>query len=81
VMNIMVDKGYLKRVKQGNGFVYQPVITREFTLRRMMRDTVNRLFDGSVSSAVVHLLDSNELNDNELKEVKKLVRRKGGKQS
>jgi len=81
IMNIMVDKGYLKRTKEGNGFVYEPVVTRESTTRRMVRDTVNRLFDGSVSAAVVHLLDGSELNDDEMKELRKLVRRKGEKRS
>jgi predicted transcriptional regulator len=47
----------------------------------MVRDTVNRLFDGSVSAAVVHLLDGSELNDDEMKELRKLVRRKGEKRS
>jgi predicted transcriptional regulator len=79
VMNIMVDKGYLKRVKDGNGYVYEPIITRESTTRHMLRDTVNRLFDGSVSAAMVHLLDESELNDGEMKELRKLIRRKGEK--
>ena len=81
MMNIMVEKGYLRRTKQGNGFVYEPTITQESTLKRMLRDTVNRLFDGSVSAAMVHLLDGSDLNEDELKEVQKIVRRKGEKRS
>lgn len=81
IMNIMVGKGYLKRIKSGTGYVYEPKVSRESTTRCMLRDTVNRLFDGSVSAAVVHLLDQGELNDAELKEVQKLVRRKGEKKS
>lgn len=81
VMNIMVDKGYLTRKKDGNGYVYVPKITRESTTRRMLRDTVNRLFDGSVSAAVVHLLDEGELSENEMKELQKLVRGKKEKKS
>lgn len=81
IMNIMVDKGYLNRVKDGNGYVYEPAVSRESTTKRMLRDTVNRLFDGSVSAAVVHLLDEGELNDAELKELRKLVRGKKEKQS
>ncbi len=81
VMNIMVDKGYLTRKKDGNGFVYEPKITRESTTRKMLRDTVNRLFDGSVSAAVVHLLDEGELSENEMKELQKLVRGKKEKKS
>lgn len=76
IMNIMVDKGYLTRKKDGNGYVYAPKISRESTMRRMLRDTVNRLFDGSVSAAVVHLLDEGELSEREMKELQKLVRGK-----
>ena len=61
--------------------MYEPKITRESTTRRMLRDTVNRLFDGSVSAAVVHLLDAGELSENEMKELQKLVRGKKEKRS
>ena len=69
------------RKKNGNGYVYEPKITRESTTRRMLRDTVNRLFDGSVSAAVVHLLDEGELSENEMRELQKLVRGKKEKRS
>ena len=81
IMNIMVDKGYLKRVKEGNGYVYEATVSRESTTRRMLRDTVNRLFDGSVRAAMVHLLDGTELDDDEMKELRKLVRGKKEKKS
>jgi BlaI family penicillinase repressor len=73
VMSIMVDKGYLKRSKRGGSYVYRPVITQASTARRMLDDVVNRVYDGSVGLAALHLLESKDLSEEELKALRKLL--------
>ena len=62
IMTIMVEKGYLQRVKQDNYFVYRARITRESTTRGMLRDLVERAFDGSAAAAMVNLLETSDLD-------------------
>ncbi len=38
IMNIMVDKGYLSRKKEGPAFVYRPLISEKATGRKMLKD-------------------------------------------
>ena len=80
IMNIMVEKGYLQRVKQDNYFVYRPKITREATTRGMLRDMVQKAFDGSTVAAMVNLLESSELDSESLKQLRTMINRKAKEQ-
>ncbi len=79
VMNIMADKGYLRRSKNprdGGGFVYHPQVKEQATTGRMLRDLVDRAFDGSAAAAMLNLLESADVSDEELKQLRELIRRK-----
>ena len=76
IMNIMVDKGYLKRRKEGPAYVYHPRVSARATHRKMLKDLVKRVFDGSTSVAMVHLLESSDLNDSEIRTLRQLLKRK-----
>ena len=79
VMNIMADKGYVRRNKNprdGGGYVYHPLVKEQATTGRMLRDLVYRAFDGSAAAAMVNLLQSAEVTDEELKQLRELIRRK-----
>lgn len=76
IMNIMVDKGYLQRVKQDNRFVYNPKITRRATTRNMLKDLVRKAFDGSAVAAMVNLLESADLDPKTLKQLRAAIDRK-----
>jgi hypothetical protein len=91
-MNIMVRKGYLKRSRRGTagagsaigaggaggagGHVYRPAAGRERTIGKMLRDLVNRAFNGSAAAAALHLIGTSDLSDGELAELRTLVARK-----
>jgi BlaI family penicillinase repressor len=79
VMNIMADKGYLKRNKNprdGGGYVYHPQVKEQATTGQMLRDLVNRAFDCSAAAAMFNLLRSAEVSDEELRQLRELIRRK-----
>ena len=79
VMNIMADKGYVKRnknPKDGAGYVYHPLVREHATTGRMLRDLVDRAFDGSAAAAMVNLLQSAEVTDDELKQLRELIQLK-----
>lgn len=76
IMNIMVEKGTLSREKSGALFLYSPRVTREATSRRMLRDLVDRVFDGSAAAILVNLLESSDVKEDELRELREILRRK-----
>jgi len=76
IMNIMADKGYLRRVKEGASFTYYPRITERNTTRKMLMDVVDRAFDGSVTGAIECLLDAAELDAEERQLLRDLAYRK-----
>ena len=81
MMNIMVDKGYLSRQKQGPSYVYQPEVSRKTTVRRILRDMVNRVFDGSAAAVMVNLLESADLDEAETRKLRQLLKRKSGEET
>ncbi len=76
VMGIMEDKGYVKRKKSGKTFIYSPRVTEAVTKKRMLRDVVDRVYEGSTMSVVVNLLESADINPDELKQLRELIKRK-----
>jgi len=75
-LNTMVDKGYLKRFKRGNAFLFEPRIAREATSKQMLNDLVDRVFDGSMSALMLSLFDDRSIEQEELRELKSLFNRK-----
>jgi len=73
VMNIMSEKGYVKRLKRGGVYVYRPRISKQATRRRMLRDLVRRVFDGSRVEAAINLLGSEHLDAEEIDEIRRFL--------
>ena len=78
MMTIMTDKGYLRRVKKGNKYLYTPCVSEEGTSLGMLEDIVKRVFHGSTMAAVVNLLEAGDVDREELAELRKLISKKEG---
>ncbi len=76
MLNIMYDKGFLKRKKDGKSFLFWPKVKKERVTGGMMGDLLSRAFDGSLSAMVLNLLESNDVDEVELAEIRKLIARK-----
>ncbi len=76
IMGIMEDKGYVRRKKQGSSYLYSTRIKQATTTRRMLLDLVERAYDGSVTSAVVNLLETSDIQPEELEQLRELIRQK-----
>ena len=81
MMTIMAKKGYLKRRKGEGGYVYRAAISAESTTRGMLRDLVDRAFDGSAAALMVNLLETRDIDADELRQLRELINRKAGEQS
>ncbi|HIJ66563.1 MAG TPA: BlaI/MecI/CopY family transcriptional regulator [Candidatus Hydrogenedentes bacterium] len=76
IMNIMVDKKYLKRTKEDGRYVYRSRVSKASTLRRMLGDLVERAFEGSAAAAMVNLLETSDVDASELEELRRLIEQK-----
>ncbi len=76
MMNIMTRKGFLKRTKDGLSFTYQTRITEKATIGQMLRDMVNRLFNGSPAAAMLNLLETSDIDDEELMRLRAMLSEK-----
>jgi BlaI family transcriptional regulator, penicillinase repressor len=80
MLNIMHRKGYLRRRKSGNAFLFAPKDKKESVTGKMMGDLLSRVFDGSPSALVLNLLETADLDADELAELRKLISRKAKEQ-
>lgn len=76
VMNIMVGKGYLLRDKAGRAFEFTPLVEHQSVSRRMLGDLVNRVFDGSASAVMLELLETSDVDADEIAAIRRLINRK-----
>ena len=76
MMTIMTGKGYVTRTKDGRTFVYRSIYREEKASRNMLQDVVDRLFGGSTTAVMQHLLETSDLDDEELKQIRSLINRK-----
>jgi BlaI family penicillinase repressor len=73
LLNVMTDKGLVRRSAQGRAFLYEPVAPRENTLRSLLGETLNRVYNGSASLLVAHLLDQSHPSGDELNQIRTLL--------
>lgn len=76
VLTIMAAKGYVKRNKNGRSFVYEATYHETKATKSMLQDVVDRLFGGSTTAVMQHLLETSDLDDDELKQIRSLINRK-----
>jgi predicted transcriptional regulator len=75
-LNKMFGKKQLRRTKQGNAFFFSPRVDRQAVSRQMLGDIVDRVFDGSASAAMLSLFDSSQIDEEDVKELRRLFNRK-----
>ena len=75
-LTTMFDKGYLKRKKRNNAFLFSPDITEDEVSEKMVGNLVNRMFDGSASALMLNLFEKSEIDEEELKELRRTLNRK-----
>lgn len=75
LLNVMSEKGLLKREPHGRAFKYRVSKTREKTLGKLVDDLVHRAFDGSKTALVAQLLEGSTPTQEELDELSKLIKR------
>lgn len=73
LMQIMFEKGIVKRDDSNKTHIYQPNITRESTQKQMVGKMVNSLFGGSSTQLVMQALGNANPSKDELDEIQKML--------
>lgn len=79
LMGVLVEKGYLAPQTEGRPHRYRPARTRDEVSRGMVRDLVERVFDGSRTELLVRLLETERLSKRELAELERVLKEARGK--
>ena len=72
-MNILETKGFLEKSRVDRAFRYTPTRSRQHVLGAMVKDFVNRVFDGAAQPLLLHLATSETLSPKERSELKRLI--------
>ena len=73
MMNTLEGKGYLKKELDGRAFRYRPAVPERRVVTKMVKEFVERVFDGSTAPLLAHLVTSTELSDEEREELRRLI--------
>src|SRR3954468_8836887 len=72
-MNILETKGFLEKAREDRAFRYTPTRSRQQVVGAMVRDFVNRVFDGAAQPLLLHLATSETLSTKERTELRRVI--------
>ncbi len=75
-LNIMFEKKLLKRKKEANAFLFFPAVTKDQVSQNLLSDVVGRVFDGSAKDMMLSLFDCAEIDEGELKELRRMINKR-----
>jgi len=75
MMKILEQKKYLKRTMADRAWIYRPAQPKSKVIGAMVRDFVNRVFNGSAEPLLIHLVEEHNLSREDLDEIATLRRK------
>jgi len=75
MMKILEQKGYLKKTEVDRAYVYRATQPKKQVIGAMVRDFVNRVFNGAAEPLLVHLVEEHNLSREDLEEIARLRRK------
>jgi len=76
-LKTLEQKGYLRaRQQQERAYVYEATQPQQQVIRGMVREFVERVFNGSARPLVAHLIEDDRISDADLREIARLTRKK-----
>ena len=73
LMQIMTEKGLVRRDESDRSHIYHPRLSQEQTQRQLIRDLMDRAFGGSSSKLVLQALASKRASSDELAEIRRMI--------
>ncbi|MHC4573262.1 MAG: BlaI/MecI/CopY family transcriptional regulator [Planctomycetota bacterium] len=79
MMRKLEAKGYLEHGVQDRTYIYHPTVSRDAVRRGLVADLLDRLFEGSPALLLNSLVEQGRISEKELNEIKKLIKKRRGK--
>src|SRR5215210_5739131 len=73
LMQIMFEKGLVKRDDSSKTYIYEPAISRQKTQKQFLDKMINTLFAGSSTQLVLQALGNQKSSKEELEEIQKYL--------
>lgn len=73
LMQIMHEKGLVKRDDSSKTHIYEPSVSREKTQKQFVGKMIDQLFQGSPAQLVMQALGQHKTSASELEEIQKLL--------
>lgn len=73
MLAVMREKGLVRRDEEAQPHVYRPVLSREKAGRRMLKDIIDKVYEGSALSLVLQALSTGPSTKEERAEVRRLL--------
>ena len=73
MMKILETKGYLKKRRQDRAFVYAPAHPKSQVIGGMIREFIDRVFNGSAEPLLVHLVKSRRIREKDLQKIARMI--------
>jgi predicted transcriptional regulator len=78
MMQVMLEKGLLRRDDSRRPQIYAPTQPEEQTQRQMVNALLNKVFGGSARKLVMRAVESERVSADELAEIRKLLEKMEG---
>jgi BlaI family transcriptional regulator, penicillinase repressor len=75
LLRIMEQKGLVRHLVRGRGFVFAPCVSREEVGKVSVQRLLDQNFGGSPAELLVNLLESKQVEEEELEELESLIRK------
>ena len=73
MMKILETKGYLKKRRRDRAFLYRPAHPKNQIIRGMIREFIDRVFNGSAEPLLLHLVKSHHLREKDLQKIVRML--------
>ena len=73
ILQVMEKKGLVGHTRDGLTYLYHPEVDREQVVAPVMRTLLRNVFGGDPSAVVQSLLDSGDLDREQLKEIRRVI--------
>ncbi|MEP6916813.1 MAG: BlaI/MecI/CopY family transcriptional regulator [Acidobacteriota bacterium] len=74
MMKVLEEKGYVEKTMVERAYVYRPAKPRQQVVGAMVRDFVDRVFDGASASLLLHLAKDARMTERQRKAVQRILK-------
>lgn len=75
MMNILEQKGHLVKAQQERAYVYSPAQPKQKVVGGMVKEFVDRVFNGSAKPLLMHLVEDQRLSEEDRLEIARLLKK------